>query len=163
MTALLKSPVWRARAFWPKGVSARKWRQQYKEQGDLYLSKAQGYIEIISNQEQIDASRQSGSQTTFVRIRSPKQEAIEASKLAMDYYDQALSTFPQMDQIVRQEIAYSRAKARQYYTRLTNKTPMNLPRTPHSLGKVNSLKSVFQISKPRVLVDSFLGFVLDFG
>ena len=99
---------------------------QYKEQADLLFAKGEAHVEAMRSRD-VDSST--------IRVVSDKQRAIENFSLAIDYYEKALSLYPEMDTVLRQEIQTRKSQAERYHKVLTSKKPLPLPPTPHSLGR----------------------------
>lgn len=103
----------------------RELAMDYKRQADMYMGMGEGRLESLRSQE-INRS---------VRIVSDKQLAIENFRLAIQYYQEALRAWPQMDAPTRQEIQINLRRAQQYQGILTSGRAIRLPDTSRSLGR----------------------------
>ena len=95
-----------------------------KRQGDQYFQMGLASLESMRSTEV----------NTNVRIVSDKQNAIDNFNLAIQFYSQALSLWPEMDDATRTEVQANLAKARSYYGLLTNPKAPTLPQTRTSRG-----------------------------
>lgn len=103
----------------------RELAMDYKRQADMYMGMGEGRLESLRSQE-INRS---------VRIVSDKQLAIENFRMAIQYYQEALRAWPQMDAPTRQEIQINLRRAQQYQGILTSGRAIRLPDTSRSLGR----------------------------